>query len=258
VNVGTLAALFAQKMGTFSDEEIKYITLGAYLIDIGLIKVDPQLLKKEGAYTITDIQQIKRHPQLGYELLKDFTDLNPLVLQTVLLHHERYNNRGYYCLPYENLPLAPKIASICDIYDACTTKRPYRDAYSSDQTLRVMLNSINRSFEHRLITDFIGFLWPLINQGTQIYRKNDFCILSSNEIAVVRDVSSLDILKPRVSVFCRFKIINKKTEFSFYKRQVEVDLKNEPERTLTKIITERRHIDYLRQKMAEHGLFLAE
>jgi len=258
VNVGILAALFAQKIGTFSSEETKFITLGAYLIDIGLMKIDQQLLKKEGAYTITDIQQIKRHPQLGYELLKDFKDIHPLVLQTVLLHHERFNNRGYYCLPYENLPVAPKIASICDIYDACTTRRPYREAYSSDQTLRVMLNSINRSFEHKLITEFIGFLWPLINQGSQIYKKDDFCILSSNEIAVVREVTSQDILKPRVSVFCRYKIINKNTEFSFYKRPVEVDLKNEAERVLTKIITEKRHIDYLRQKMAEHRITIQD
>lgn len=255
VNVGMLSALFAQKIGGFSQEDIKNITMGSYLIDIGLMKIDPQLLKKEGAYTVTDIQQIKRHPQLGYEMLKDFTDINPIVLQTILLHHERFNNRGYYGLPYENLPISPKIASVCDIYDACTTKRPYRDAYTPNKTMRVLLNSINRSFDQRIITDFINFMWPMIMDDRAIFEKDDFCVLNSNEIARIKELHrGSDILKPKVDVFCRYKLVNKKTEISFYKRAVEVDLRNDVDRQLVKIITEKSHVDFLKAKLVQNKL----
>lgn len=254
VNVGMLSALFAQKIGGFTREEIKFITLGAFLIDIGLMKIDPQLLKKEGAYNVTDIQQIKRHPQLGYELLKDFDDIHPMVLQTVLLHHERFNNRGYYGLPYENLPLSPKIASISDIYDACTSSRPYRDAYAPNKAMRVLLNSVNRSFDQRLIADFINFLWPMLLENQNIYDKNEFCVLSSNEIAVIKELNRGEILKPVVNVVCRYKIINKKTDISFYKRAVEVDLRYDADRAMVKIVTDKNHIDFLEKKLAQHRL----
>lgn len=256
VNVGILSAVFALKLGTLNMDEIKYIALGGYLIDIGLVKLDRQLLIKEGRYTISDMQRMKRHPQLSYELLKTLPRIHPIVLQAVLFHHEKYNGRGYYQLPYEHLPLAPKIISVCDIFDALTSARPFRNAITPSAALRSLLNAIGSHFDYNLVSNYINLVGPSLNNTQAFYARKDLCELSSREIGIIRDFGIDDYLKPKVMVFCRFEREEDKLHVRFYEEPREMDLNEQGSPSLTKIIDNPSQVHAIRSRlMAKDGLY---
>lgn len=253
VNVGILAAVFARMKG-FSDEEIKFLTLGAYLLDIGLTKIDKHLLKKDSKYTPSDMQKMKQHPQFGYEILKNISGINKIVLQTILFHHEKHNYKGYYQLPYDLLPLAPKIVSICDIYDALTTPRPYRKAISPTNALKFLVNSIDIHFDYELISDFINHLSPLLDNTQSFYSKNDFCVLNTKEIAMIMDFNLTDYLKPRIMVFCKFQIKGNKLSVKFYDNPEYINLEEDNKRLMSRLLDNKKHIYAIRAKLISKGL----
>ncbi len=254
VNVGVLSAFFAMKRGIFNRDEIKHLTLGAYLHDMGEIKIEKKLLDKEGELSIAEIEKIKRHPQLGYEILKNMESVNPVVLQTVLFHHEKFDNQGYYRLPYATLPEFPKVISVCDIYDALTSKRPYREAVSASFALQALVNSIDTHFDYDIISDFINRVGPLLNNTQSFYALNDFCELNTQELAMVTRFGVNDFLKPRVTIFFKFDRQGDQTSVSFYESPMEIDLQEDPCRKIAKIITNPGQITAIRQKLEKRYL----
>jgi len=255
VNVGILSAVMARMIGTFNKDEIKNIALGGYLHDIGQMQLDKNLLEKEGKYNITDIQKMKRHPQLGYETLKKIKDVHPIVLQSVLFHHERYNNNGYYGLPYENLPIYPKIIGLCDIYDALTSKRPFRSAIEPSNALKAILNAINQQFDYQLINIFINKLGPILNNTQAFYTHNDICELNTQELAIIKDFGINDMLKPKVIIFCKFQRTGEQLLARFYEKPLEIDLSQDPNnRYMIKIINNYKQLQSIQKKLEEKKL----
>ncbi|PKL35535.1 MAG: hypothetical protein CVV44_22305 [Spirochaetae bacterium HGW-Spirochaetae-1] len=253
VNVGILSGALARLNG-YSLDDVKNITLGAYLLDIGHMMLDKQLSTKEGRYTISDKQKMKRHPQLGYELLKSIPGISPIVLQSVLFHHERFNNQGYFQMPYENLPEPPKIVGTCDMYDALTSKRPYRNAFTPSGALRIILNSINIHFDYNLVSSFINQLGSFLNSTQSFYAANDVCELNTNELALIKAIGSKDLLKPRVLIFCRFEKQQGSLAVRFYDTPLDVDLQGDEKRSITKILDNKQQVDAIRRKLLDKGL----
>lgn len=254
VNVGILAAIFARLKGNFSKEDIKYLTLGAYLLDIGLTRIDRKLLLKKDKYTPVDMQKMKQHPQFGYEILKNIPGIQPIVLQTLLFHHEKHNYKGYYSLPYDLLPLPPKIVSICDIYDALTSPRPYRNAVSPTNTLKFLVNSIDIHFDYDLIRDFVNKIGPLLNNAQSFYTKGDFCALSTKELAMIMDFNINDYMKPKIMIFCKFQQKQNNLKVWFYDSPVYIDLADDESRYLTRVIDNKKHINIIRAKLLQKGM----
>jgi HD-GYP domain-containing protein (c-di-GMP phosphodiesterase class II) len=251
VNTGIITALFASKCGKYSHDEVKYVSLGAYLHDIGSTKIDKQLLNKQGKLNISEVQKVKRHPQLGYEILKGIDRISPIVLQSVLFHHEKYNNRGYYQLPYETLPEFPKMVSIADIYDAMTSDRPYRKATTPGHALKAIVNCINSHFDYDLISGFVNMLGPVLNQAQSFYRTGDICELNTQELAVIRDLGDRDLLRPKVWVFCKFVRQGNRLTVNYYRSPSLVSLQSDPARHITKIISDENQIATIKQKLDE-------
>ncbi|HOW81093.1 MAG TPA: HD domain-containing protein [Spirochaetota bacterium] len=254
VNVGVLTAVLAKLLGNYSMDEIKFFTIGAFLLDIGEMKIDPQLLNKDGKFNISDMQKMKRHPQLGYEILKNIQGINPIVLQTVLFHHEKYNNRGYYNMPYENLPVPPKVAAICDVYDALTTKRPFRDEISPAKTLKILFNLAGTHFDYRLMHGFINRMGPLLNNTQSFYARNDILELNTEELAMVKDFGIVDSLRPKVLVFCKFERSDNRLSVKFYDRPIEIDLQHDASRSISKFINNSNQINAIRTKLGERNI----
>ncbi|HPB83927.1 MAG TPA: HD domain-containing protein [Spirochaetota bacterium] len=255
VNVGILTAVFANAVGSFSDEEMKYFTLGAFLHDIGSQRIDKQLLDKEGQLDISEMQKVKRHPQLGYEMLKNISRTTPITLQSVLFHHEKYNNHGYYELPYENLPKYPKMISICDMYDALTSCRPFRKKpMAADQAIKTLLNSMNVHFEHELITEFINLMGPLLCTTNNLFSMNEICELNTQELALVRGVDGNRMLQPKVLVFCKFLRQRSNLSVQFYKNVLDVDLEKDSQRKLVKVINNQAQINSIQERLKEKHL----
>ena len=256
INVGMLTALLVKKRRKYSAGEIKHVVLGAYLCDLGKIKLEKSLLSKPGKLSSDELVKIKLHPQLGYNILKDLDDIDPIVLQTILFHHERYDDEGYYGLPYESLPSSPKIVSICDTYDALTSPRPYRQAYSTSEALKLIVNLIDQKFERSMVGDFLNSMASLLNNSQTFYKKGDFCILNTNELALISNIGAKDVLKPGVIVFARYQKEGEKLSMKFYQHPIEVDLMNDINRYLNNLIVNKKVVDAVREKLVDRRMLL--
>ena len=251
INVGLLTALMVKRRRKFSKDETKNIVLGAYLSDLGKIKMEKSVLDKPDKLSEDEMIKMHLHPQIGYNIVKSLEDINPIVLQTILFHHEQFDDDGYYSLPYETLPSSPKIVSICDMYDALTSPRPFRQPYSPSEAMKLILNSTDKKFDRELISDFLNGMGPLLNNSQYFYRKGDFCILNTNEVCIISDISKMDIMKPKVMVFARYDYSGEKATIRFYENPIEVDLLKDMNRKLDSIVMHQKLIEALRKKLVE-------
>ncbi len=255
VNVGVLSAVLARILGKYRQDDMKSLILGAYLHDVGQKRIDRQLYSKEGRLDVSEFQKIKRHPQLGYEIVKQTSGNNPILLQAILFHHEKFNSRGYYELPYEHLPDFPKLVSICDIYDALTSARPFRkEPLTPRGALKTILNSSGTHFDFPLVAGFINGLGSVLHQGEDFWEKNEICELNTQEIALVRDEAPRDILNPKILTVCRFLKSEKTISVSYYAKPVEINLADHPDRYITKVVSNQAQIRAIRIKLQERGI----
>lgn len=254
VNVLLLVAVFSTKLHLFKVDELKSLLIGAYLHDIGKMKIDKQLLTKKGKLNVSEFQKMKRHPQLGYELIKNVAGNDRIVQQVVLFHHEKYNSKGYYSLPYEYLPVYPKIVSICDVFDALTTNRPYREAFSPSQAIKTIVNTVNQQFDFGLINNFVNTMSPLLNNTQSFYSRFDICELSTQELGLIMDYSFSDLMKPQVIVFCRFERNGGGFSARFYDKPVRLDLLKDDSKMMVRILTNKRQVNTLKDKLLERSL----
>jgi HD-GYP domain-containing protein (c-di-GMP phosphodiesterase class II) len=255
VNSSILSFLLAKKYGKFSHNELKNITLGAFFLDIGVVKLDEKLRLKKEIYDGNDRQAVKRHPQLGYEILKPYKWIDPAVLQIILFHHERVNGTGYYELPYETLPECAKLASVCDVFDALTSNRPFRPAISYQDALKVLVNLINNQFEGPFVTLFVNKIAPLITGCHTFYKSGDICELRSGELAFIVKIGIHNILEPTVRIFGRFKKgVDGKPHLVFVPHTVDVNIENDPTRSIRRFIINPKQISSLRYLLREKKL----
>lgn len=131
-------ALLLQGMGPLDETTQTTIRLGAYLHDVGKVRVPHEILNKPGPLTRDEFEVVQMHPIWGLELLAavEFPwDLKPIIRW----HHERYDGTGYPDrLRGDEIPLAAQIVGVVDVYDALTTARSYRPAMSSQAALAEM------------------------------------------------------------------------------------------------------------------------
>ncbi|WP_134702240.1 HD-GYP domain-containing protein [Ammoniphilus sp. YIM 78166] len=130
-NVMMYSSLAANELG-LSEPIRRSIELGALLHDIGKLMVPRDILLKPIRLTTEEFEIMKKHPQLGYHLIKDkFHCTDPIILDIIRFHHERYDGAtsGYPLqLKGSEIPLAARIVSVADAYDAMTSARSYKTA----------------------------------------------------------------------------------------------------------------------------------
>jgi HD-GYP domain-containing protein (c-di-GMP phosphodiesterase class II) len=139
----------------FSKDELENLRFSSLLYDIGKIEVPDNILKKEGALTDVEYKEIKRHPLIGYNLLKNIDEFKD-ILTGVLQHHERINGSGYpFGLRGDEISIQAKIIGIIDVFDAITSRRPYRGALSANFALRYLKKNQGRLFDENICSKFI-------------------------------------------------------------------------------------------------------
>ncbi len=152
--VTEMAVRFARLLG-LGEEQVIHIRRGAILHDIGKMALPDSVLRKEGPLTPEERHLINRHPQLAYEMLYPIEFLRP-ALEIPYAHHERWDGKGYpRRLKGEAIPLAARIFSIVDVWDALTTDRPYRKAWSPQRTLEYIRSQAGKMFDPTLVEFFI-------------------------------------------------------------------------------------------------------
>jgi putative nucleotidyltransferase with HDIG domain len=158
--VAQLAERMAKALN-LPDGEIRAIRWGAYLHDVGKFSIPDTILHKQGALTLEERNFIQTHPFVGYNLIRTIPFLPESSRSIVLHHHERWDGRGYpNGLKTESIPLAARIFAVCDVFDALSHKRIYKEAMSlTDTMLELHASAENGHLEARLVQlleDLIG------------------------------------------------------------------------------------------------------
>jgi HD-GYP domain-containing protein (c-di-GMP phosphodiesterase class II) len=122
-------------------DEIRY---SAQLHDIGKMSVNVAILRKRGALDSEERDEMMRHPEYGFQILSA-SDRLRMAAEIALSHHERWDGSGYpRGLAGEAIPVAARIVAVADIYDALRSSRPYKQGYSHDRAMEVMLEGDER------------------------------------------------------------------------------------------------------------------
>lgn len=154
IRVAALSVQFAKELN-LSDEEVYRIKLGSLLHDIGKIGIPESILNKKGKLTESEYKEIKKHPSIGVNILKNidyFTDIIPIVKG----HHEKLDGTGYPgALSDKSISIEERIVAIADIWDALTSNRSYRDPISTEEALRI-LDSMKLSELDKDLVDFFS------------------------------------------------------------------------------------------------------
>lgn len=144
--VADLARSIATEMG-LSKEQVDAIRLAGCIHDIGKIFVPSEILTKPGKLLNDEFELIKKHPQNGYEILKDI-DFPWPIADIVLQHHERYNGSGYpQGLTGDEICIGAKIINIADVVEAMASHRPYRPAFGIDKAMEEIVKNRGRFYD---------------------------------------------------------------------------------------------------------------
>jgi HD-GYP domain-containing protein (c-di-GMP phosphodiesterase class II) len=152
--VTELTIRLAQAAGV-SAPQIVHIRRGALLHDIGKIGINDAILLSDGPLDDAGWSVMRRHPDYAVTLLEPIAYLQP-ALEIPKYHHERWDGSGYPChLSGEAIPLAARIFAIVDVWDALTSDRPYRKAWTKERTLQYIQAEAGKSFDPALVALFV-------------------------------------------------------------------------------------------------------
>jgi HD-GYP domain-containing protein (c-di-GMP phosphodiesterase class II) len=149
----------AEKL-SWGREEKEKLKKAALLHDLGKIGIPDNILHKRGALTDEEYKLIKQHEIIGVKILEPLKELKE-ILPWILYHHEHWDGTGYpHGLSGDAIPEAAQIISICDVYDALSTGRDYKKAFSYEETSKFLLGGKGTQFNPRLLDIFIGIIEP--------------------------------------------------------------------------------------------------
>lgn len=148
-------AIYAQMLGeTLQFTAIDELVSASKLHDIGKIGVPADILNKPTRLTELEYAQVKKHPQIGYDIIKHFSYFDTIKLG-VRHHHEHWDGGGYPDgLSGEAIPFIAQIICLADVYEALTTDRPYRTRMSHDQAAAIIFSNSGKMFNPQVVEAF--------------------------------------------------------------------------------------------------------
>jgi len=149
------AVVVAGRMGIV-EPEMTWLRRGAILHDVGKIGVPDAILRKPGKLTPDEWTSMRRHPEMGYEMLKHIPFLKP-ALDIVMHHQERYDGDGYPSgLSGEDIPVGARIFAVVDTFDAMTSDRPYRAALGVEAVRDEIMRCRGTQFDPKVVDAFLS------------------------------------------------------------------------------------------------------
>ena len=148
----------ARKLG-FAGEKLYQVHLGALLHDIGKVGVPDIILRKPGALTREEWVVMRKHPEIGRQILDQVGGAFSQMSDIVAAHHERWDGAGYpEGLSGEDIPLGARIITVVDAYDAMTSRRVYREPTSIEAARAELLRCSGQQFDPRVVEAFLSVL----------------------------------------------------------------------------------------------------
>jgi len=153
IRVSGYAAILAESYG-LSLDMVKKIRLYASLHDVGKVGIPDNILKKEGLYTPEEYDIMKKHVEIGYNMLNN-KDVDEVVKNIILYHHEKWDGSGYLKgLSKEQIPIEARIVTLADVFDALTTKRVYKPAFDNKKAFSIIQEEKGKHFDPAIVDLF--------------------------------------------------------------------------------------------------------
>ncbi len=155
-------AAYAIGFGVFlglNEQELTVLGKAAMLHDIGKKEIDHRIITKNGTLTFEEFEIVKQHPQLSVKILKELGETDETLLQIIEQHHEKCDGSGYpYGLKEPQIHDLSKIVAICDIFNALTTRRTYKERMNSFFAFNIMFNEMKNKLSASYLKKFILFM----------------------------------------------------------------------------------------------------
>lgn len=197
ISVSSLVLAFCNSCGISYDTTIN-LAMGALFHDIGKTRIPNSILNKPGKLNQKEFAIMKRHAEYSAKVLAKTTELPPEAHDIALHHHERYDGTGYpHGLKGDTIEFGSRIASICDVYDAITSTRCYKNGIDRVHGLRKLYEWSDHYFDKELTYTFIRSIgvYPI---GTYVRLEN--------EVSAVVTSSTENVLQPVVRIFYNDKM----------------------------------------------------
>lgn len=155
IRMSHYSRLLGAKVG-FSDTDLELILNAAPMHDIGKIGIPDNILLKPGPLTASEWETMCRHPQIGADIIGHHgSPLLEMARVITLCHHEKWDGSGYPGgLKQEEIPLVARVVAVADVFDALTTKRPYKEAWPIERAVDHMHENKGSHFDPDLIPLF--------------------------------------------------------------------------------------------------------
>lgn len=161
-NVSLLTILIARKIG-YQGNHLGEIARGAFLHDIGKLKVPKHILNKPGRLTENEYERIKKHPELGMKLVKPFC-LPEATLKPIIQHHERWNGTGYPLgLKEGEIHPNAQIVAVADVFAALIADRSYRQALGIKRAIEIIIEGKGKDFSPIIVDGLLKVVNLIVN-----------------------------------------------------------------------------------------------
>lgn len=143
----------------YTTAKLEELAIGALFHDIGMYKVPLEILHKTAPLTKQETEKLNSHPQAGFDLLKQNWNFPAVSAHVAYQHHERFNGTGYpRRLAGEAIHEYARITAVVDVFDAMTSERVYRPAFSVPETVRYLIEQRGIQFDPRIVAVFLEIL----------------------------------------------------------------------------------------------------
>jgi putative nucleotidyltransferase with HDIG domain len=158
LNVSVLSMALAEALG-YGPKQVRAVGVAGLLHDIGKVSIPIEVLTKPGKLTDQERELMNQHPVEGARIILRSGDEMELAATVAYEHHIMINGGGYPTLHYpRESGTASRLVHVCDVYDALCTRRPYREAWSSDQSIAYLESRVGLEFDADMVATFVRTL----------------------------------------------------------------------------------------------------
>lgn len=191
VNVAVISTIIGIYL-SYDDESLWELCLAALMHDIGKTKIDPAIINKPARLTMSEYRLVQEHARYSYDILDENGLIPARAKQGVLHHHENEDGTGYPDrLVGDEIPPYAKIIHVADVYDALTSKRPYKKPYALSEAIEYLMGGSNVLFDRKAVEAFLEAV-PVYAKGIEVTMTNgEKAIVVSNTSNPLRPIVRL-------------------------------------------------------------------